>query len=139
AATVLTEADAPPSYSVSANTGSAAEGSALTFTVTRTLAAGESVSNSETVDWSANGQTGTVTFAAGDASKTFTVNTTDDLVWGTHSPNVTATISNPSDGAVLGTAAATTALTEGDSAPSYSIGANANSATEGSALTFTVT
>src|SRR6185312_13695806 len=139
AATALTEADPPPSYSVSANANSATEGSALTFTVTRSTANGESVANPETVDWSANGQTGTVTFAAGDASKTFTVNTTDDQVWGTHSPNVTATISNPSDGAVLGTATATTALTEGDAAPSYSLGANASSATEGSTLTFTVT
>jgi len=68
----------------------------------------------ETVSWSANGQSGTVTFAAGDTSKTFTVATTDDQVWGTHSPNVTATISNPTDGAALGTATAGTALTEGD-------------------------
>src|SRR5256885_11387515 len=71
-------------------------------------------------------------------SKTFTVATTDDQVWGTHSPDVTATISNPSDGAVLGTATASTALTEGDTAPSYSVNANTASAAEGSALTFTV-
>src|SRR6185437_14492431 len=140
AATIaLTEADSPPSYSVSANTNSTTEGSALTFTVNRTLAAGETVANSETVNWSANGQHGTATFAPGDASQTFTVATTDETVWGTHSPNVTATISNPSDGAVLGTTAATTALTEADSPPSYSVSANTNSTTEGSALTFTVT
>ncbi len=110
--TALTEGDAPPSYSVSSNAASATEGAALTFTVNRTLAAGESVANSETVNWSANGQSGTVTFAAGDTSKTFTVATTDNHVWGTHSPNVTATISNPTDGAVLGTATAGTALTD---------------------------
>jgi archaellum component FlaF (FlaF/FlaG flagellin family) len=138
AGTALTEGDAPPSYSVSAGTGSAAEGSALTFTVNRSLANGESVANPETVSWSANGQSGTVTFAAGDTSKTFTVATTDDQVWGTHSPNVTATISNPTDGAVLGTATAGTALTEGDAPPSYSVSAGAGSAAEGSALTFTV-
>src|SRR5260370_4093758 len=79
-----------------------------------------------------------VTFAAGDTSKTFTVATTDDQVWGTHSPDVTATISNPTDGAVLGTATAGTALTEGDAPPSYSLSSNPASGTEGSALTFTV-
>src|SRR5258708_17837905 len=107
------------SYSVSASTDSAAEGSALTFTVSRTVANGESVANNETVNWSANGQNGTVTFAADDTSKTFTVATTDDQVWGTHSPNVTATISNPSDGAVLATAHTTTLLTPGHAAPRY--------------------
>src|SRR3989442_8372 len=137
--TALTEGDAAPSYSVSASTGSAAEGSALTFTVNRALANGESVANSETVNWSANGQNGTVTFAPGDASKTFTVATTDNQVWGTHSPNVTATISNPSDGSVLGTATASTALTEGDSAPTFSISTNGTSSPEGSSPTFTVT
>src|SRR5260370_42125874 len=76
------------------------------FRSNRSLANGESVANPETVTWSANGQSGTVTFAAGDTSKTFTVATTDNHVWGTHSPDVTATISNPTDGAVLGTRSA---------------------------------
>src|SRR5206468_51347 len=125
-------------YSISASADSATEGAALTFTVSRSLAVGESVANSETVNWSANGQSGTLTFAAGDSSQTFTVATTDNQVWGTHSPDVTATISNPTDGAVLGTATAGTALSEGDPAPTYSISTNAASATEGSALTFTV-
>src|SRR5205823_6071041 len=138
AGTALSEGDPAPSYSVSANAASTTEGSSLTFTVARTLAAGESVANSETVSWSANGQSGTLTFAPGDSTKTFTVGTTDNQLWRTHSPDVTATISNPSDGSVLGTATANTALTEGDPAPSYSISANAASATEGSALTFTV-
>src|SRR5260370_132943 len=84
-------------------------------------------------------QNRTVTFAAGDTSKTLTVATTDDQVWGSQSANVTATISNPTDGAVLGTATANTGLTEGDAPPSYSISANAISATEGSSPTFTVT
>src|SRR5205807_81847 len=132
--TALTEGDSAPAYSISANATSATEGSPLTFTVSRSLASGESVANSETVNWSANGQSGTVTFAPGDSSKTFTVATTDNQVWGTHSPDVTATISNPSDGAVLGTATASTALTEGDPAPTYSISASTDSATEGAAL-----
>src|SRR5205823_1004928 len=111
ATTTLTEGDSAPTYSVSANASSLSEGSAATFTVTRTLAVGESVANSETVNWSANGQNGTLTFAPGDTAKTFTVPTTDNHVWGTHSANVVATLSNPSDSAVLGTATATTALT----------------------------
>src|SRR6185369_14241735 len=131
AGTALSEGDPAPTYSISANADSATEGAALTFTVSRSLAAGESVANSETVNWSANDQSGTVTFAPGDSSKTFTVATTDNQVWGMHSPDVTATISNPSDGAVLGTATASTALTEADSAPSYSISANAAPSAEG--------
>ena len=139
AGTALTEGDPAPTYSISANATSATEGSALTFTVSRSLANGESVANSETVNWSANGQSGTVTFAAGDTSKTFTVTTADNNVWGTHSPNVTATLSSPSDGATLGTATATTTLTEGDLAPRYSISANASTSPEGSSTSFTVT
>src|SRR6185295_19115416 len=134
----LAEGDPAPTYSISANATSATEGSALTFTVNRSLASGESVANSETVNWLANGQSGTLTFAAGDTTKTFTVATSDNQVWGTHSPDVTATISNPTDGAVLGTATAGTALSEGDPAPTYSISASSESAAEGSALTFTV-
>src|SRR2546423_8584220 len=139
AGTALTEGDPAPTYSISANAESAAEGAALTFTVSRSLANGESVANSETVNWSANGQSGTLTFAAGDSSKTFTVATTDNQVWGTHSPTVTATLSSPSDGATLGTAMATTTLTEGDLAPKYSISANASTSPEGSSTAFTVT
>src|SRR2546423_5647626 len=138
AGTALTEGDPAPTYSISASADSATEGAALTFTVSRSLAVGESVANSETVNWSANGQSGTLTFAPGDSSQTFTVATTDNQVWGTHSPDVTATISSPSDGAVLGTATAGTALTEGDAAPTYSISANATSPTDGSPLPFTV-
>ena len=120
AQSLATDAESAPSFSVSAGTASATEGSSLDFTVTRSSGA---VAHGETVNWSANGQTGTLTFATGDTSKTFTVGTPDDQVWGTHSPNVTATISNPTDGALIGTATANIALTEGDSAPRYSVSA----------------
>src|SRR5439155_23720034 len=102
AGTALSDCDPALHDALPISTNSAAEGSALTFTVARTLATGESVANSETVNWSANGQSGTLTFAPGDSTKTFTVGTTDNQMWGTHSPDVTATISNPSDGTVLG-------------------------------------
>src|SRR5260370_6129853 len=76
--TALTEGDAPPSYSVSAGTGSAAEGSALTFTVNRSLANGESVSNAETANWSATGPSETVTLNSEGTSLTLTRTSTDD-------------------------------------------------------------
>src|SRR5207248_2917238 len=108
------------------------------FTVSRSLAAGESVANSETVNWSANGQNGTLTFAPGDTSKTFKIATTDDQAWGTERPRITATICNHTDGAVLGTATAGTALTEGDPAPSYAIRAAPAFPTRRSSDLFTV-
>src|SRR5260221_82327 len=88
----MREGDAAPVYSVS-GAASATEGNTLRFTLARSLASGESVLNSETVNWSANGQSGHVTFAAGDSSATFQVTTTDDHVWGTHSPNEIGTAS----------------------------------------------
>src|SRR5207245_9989068 len=54
-------------------------------------------------------------------------------------PDVAATISNPSDGAVLGTVTAGIALTEGDPAPSYSISANTDPTSTGSNLSHAVT
>jgi hypothetical protein len=138
ASTSLSEGDAAPVYSVSADAASATEGKTLSFTVQRSLAAGEGVLNSETVNWSANGQSGQLTFAAGDTSATFHVTTTDDQVWGSHSPNVTATISNPTDGAVLGTATASTSLSEGDAAPVFSL-SGPTTATKGTSVTYTVT
>src|SRR5581483_4668426 len=78
---VVTDAESPPSFSIKAGTASATEGSSLSFTVSRSSGA---VAHGETVNWSANGQTGSLSFAPGDTSKTFTVATTDDQVWGTH-------------------------------------------------------
>src|SRR5437764_1385928 len=97
----------------------AVEGSTLTFTVSRAGSPGESVAAQETVDWSANGQSGTVTFAAGTAAaagRTFTVGTTDNNTYGTASADVTATISDASAG-TIGTSQALTALSDGDEAP----------------------
>ena len=86
ATTTLTDAESAPSFSIS-GAASATEGSDLTFTVTRSSGA---VAHSESVDWSANGQSGTLTFATGDTSATFQAHTTDDGNYGSESAPGTA-------------------------------------------------
>ena len=114
---------------------SAAEGDAVTFTVTHTPAATQQV----TVDWAtsvATGDTaaqtdftagsGTLTFAVGDTSKTFTVATVEDTSIETNE-TFTVTLSNvgpagastlPADATVTGT------ITDDDTPPVLSISVN---------------
>ena len=128
---------------------SAAEGDAVTFTVTHTPAATQQV----TVDWAtsvASGDTaaqtdftagsGTLTFAVGDTSKTFTVATVEDT--GVESNETfTATLSNvgPAGAATLpADATATGTITDDDTPPVLSISVNNASIAE-AAGTSTVT
>ena len=128
---------------------SAAEGDAVTFTVTHTPAATQQV----TVDWAtsvATGDTaaqtdftagsGTLTFAVGDTSKTFTVATVEDT--GVESSETfTATLSNvgPAGAATLpADATATGTITDDDTPPVLSISVNNASIAE-AAGTSTVT
>ena len=128
---------------------SAAEGDAVTFTVTHTPAATQRV----TVDWAtsvASGDTaaqtdftagsGTLTFAVGDTSKTFTVATVEDT--GVESNETfTATLSNvaPAGAATLpADATATGTITDDDTPPVLSISVNNASIAE-AAGTSTVT
>ena len=114
---------------------SAAEGDSVTFTVTHTPAATQQV----TVDWAtsvASGDTaaqtdftagsGTLTFAVGDTSKTFTVATVEDT--GVESSETfTATLSNvgPAGAATLpADATATGTITDDDTPPVLSISVN---------------
>ena len=114
---------------------SAAEGDAVTFTVTHTPAATQQV----TVDWAtsvATGDTaaqtdftagsGTLTFAVGDTSKAFTVATVEDT--GIESSETfTATLSNvgPTGAATLpADATATGTITDDDTPPVLSISVN---------------
>ena len=114
---------------------SAAEGDAVTFTVTHTPAATQQV----TVDWAtsvATGDTaaqtdftagsGTLTFAVGDTSKTFTVATVEDTSVES-SETFTATLSNvgPAGAATLpADATATGTITDDDTPPVLSISVN---------------
>ena len=128
---------------------SAAEGDSVTFRVTHTPAATQQV----TVDWAtsvATGDTaaqtdftagsGTLTFAVGDTSKTFTVATVEDT--GVESSETfTATLSNvgPAGAATLpADATATGTITDDDTPPVLSISVNNASIAE-AAGTSTVT
>ena len=88
--------------------------------------------------------TGTVSFAAGETSKTITVNVAGDTAV-EPTEGFTLTLSNPSAGTTIGTATATGTILNDDTAagPSLSIAAANASLNEGNsgstAFTFTVT
>ncbi|WP_417224023.1 retention module-containing protein, partial [Amphritea sp.] len=129
------------------------EGGMMTFTVTRTGGTGaatidyatsiETTDNTETEDFTAT--SGTLTFAAGEVSKTFTVQTTqDDVFEGPESFSVN--LSNASnDGEIVDGTAVGTIVDDGtgpgpnpdDDTTSFSV-ADA-SVSEGGLMTFTVT
>ena len=128
---------------------SAAEGDAVTFTVTHTPAATQQV----TVAWATSVETGdtaaqtdftagsgTLTFAVGDTSKTFTVATVEDTSVESNE-TFTATLSNvgPAGAATLpADATATGTITDDDTPPVLSISVNNASIAE-AAGTSTVT
>ena len=129
-AVYTTSASASPSLSIVAANASLNEGNsgstAFTFTVTRT----GSTTGASTASYAVTGSganpaaaadftggvlpTGTVSFAAGETSKTITVNVAGDS---TVEPGetFTVTLSNPSAGTVIGTAAATGTILNDDS------------------------
>ncbi|MEI6445813.1 MAG: Calx-beta domain-containing protein, partial [Nostocales cyanobacterium ELA583] len=134
-----------PIFTITSN--SATEGSAINFTVTRTgdkqttrsVTVSTAINADDTAsasDLTANTQT--LTFAPGETSKTFTVQTTQDSLF-EGNETFTVSLSNPNNGAVVsstnGTAKGT--INNDDAAPIFSIAAA--SATEGSAVNFTVT
>jgi YD repeat-containing protein len=131
----------PPSATFSVNSVSATEGSALVFTITKTgtpsgtLTVNYATSNGTATsasDYTA--ASGTLTFLAGEASKTVSVPTTNDiLVEGNET--LTLTLSGASPGAAISTAAGTGTIVDNDA--SFAI-ANATAVTEGGAMTFTV-
>src|SRR5918993_126356 len=129
--TILNDDTAPgPSLSIAAANASLNEGNsgstAFTFTVTRAgSTTGASTANYAVTGSGANPAvaadfaggafpTGTVSFAAGETTKTITVNVAGDA---TVEPNenFTVTLSNPSAGATIGTAAATSTILNDDS------------------------
>ncbi|QSV68239.1 MAG: cadherin-like domain-containing protein [Aphanizomenon flos-aquae DEX188] len=134
-----------PIFSITS--ASATEGNAINFTVTRTedaqsnqsvnvstsIATGDTASANDLI---ANTQT--FTFASGETTKTFTVQTSQDVLF-EGNETFTVSLSNPTNGAIIspsnGTAKGT--INNDDSAPIFSI-VDA-SATEGNAINFTVT
>lgn len=134
--------DNEPALGFSVTDASATEGGAITFTVTRSgsglpqsvnyaTAAGSALAGS---DFTAT--SGTLNFAAGDTSATFSVTTIGNSV-NEATESFTVTLSSPTGGAVIAAGTATGTITDDDAAPSFSIGAS--SATEGGTATFTVT
>ena len=119
-----------PTLSIAAANASQSEGNsgstAFTFTVTRTgnttgastvsYAVTGSGANPATVADFAGGifPTGTVSFAAGETGKTITVNVATDATVESNE-GFTVTLSNPSAGTVIGTAAATGTILNDDS------------------------
>jgi len=119
----------PPSLSIAAASASKSEGNsgstAFTFTVSRSgdLAAtsaaswavtGSSANAASAADFAGGTlPTGTVTFAAGEAAKTVTVNVAGDTAV-EPSEGFTVTLSSPSAGTIIGTASATGAILNDD-------------------------
>ena len=139
--------DDPPMLSVAG--GSAAEGSAVTFTVTlsavatadvtatwtASLETGDTAAAADFTDLSA--ATGTVTVTKGQTTTTFTVATAQDTT-DEENETFTVTLSTPSSNATLAAApTATGTINDDDAEPTLSIADS--SASEGSAMTFTVT
>jgi len=129
--TILNDDTAPgPSLSIAAANASLSEGNsgstAFTFTVARSgTTAGASTAAFAVTGSGANAAaaadfpggvlpTGTVSFAAGETSKTITVNVAGDSTVES-AENFTVTLSNPSAGATIGTAAASGTILNDDS------------------------
>ena len=131
---------------LSVNDVSGSEGGTLTFTVTLSVASEDTVGVtwtataggvSDTADTGdlAGSLTGTLTFAPGDTSKTFTVSTAEDTT-DEADETFTVTLSGPTN-ATLGDGTGTGTIADDDGAPSLSVADAA--AAEGSDVSFTVT
>jgi hypothetical protein len=138
----ITDNDPAPS-TLSIGNASATEGGSLVFTVTRSgatttaVTANYATANGTAVagsDYTAN--SGTISFAAGETSKTITVATIDDAI-PESTEAMTVSLSAPTGGATIGTATGTGTIADNDANATLAIG-NA-SVTEGGNLVFTVT
>lgn len=142
--------DVPVAFSVAANAAAVAEGDSVTFTVNLSVAqatastvtytltgAGGAVLGTDTGVNAPVGNTGTLTFAAGEMSKTIVVPIAKDTISPEAGEGVTLTLATPSVGALSATAAAATA-TITDKPVSYTLIAAA-SVYEGAAITYTLT
>ena len=128
---------------VIANAAAVAEGTSLAFTVTRSGdTSGTNAVNYATANGTATAgsdytaASGTLTFTAGQISKTVTVATVNDTVYESDE-TVLVNLSTPTNGATISVAQGSGAINNNDAAPSFTI--SDASATAGSALSFTVT
>jgi hypothetical protein len=139
----INDDDPAPSLSVAGDTKT--EGTALTFTITRTnaseyahdVAYATSDGTAQTSDNDYTSASGVAGFAIGATSQSLTVNTGADTKYEANE-TLTLTLSAPSNGAVLGTSSATGTISNDDAAPTVAINDPAAVA-EGAAITFIVT
>lgn len=140
----INDNDTAPVVQFSTASWDVAEGSNATITVTRSGATGgASKVNYASSDGTAqaginySSAAGTLNFAAGETSKTFTVSSLDDIFYGSNT-TVNLTLSSPV-GAVVGTPAnAVLTITDNDVPPVLQFSAATYSATEGGSATITV-
>lgn len=140
-----------PTFSVTGSTA-AAEGASATFTVT--LSAAQSSASTVTytlagtggttlgTDTGTNvpaGNTGTLTFAAGEVTKTIVVPIMADAISPEAGEGVSITLSAPSTGIVLSTTAATVTTAITDVPLTYTLTASSASVFEGVGITYTLT
>lgn len=130
-----------PAFSV--NDASATESGIITFTVTKSglttlshdvnyaTANGSAVAGSDYTS-----KSGTLTFAAGDTSKTVTVSTTQDSI-DEQSETLQMNLSAETGGATINDAQGIGTIIDDDGPPSFAI--NNTAASEGNLMTFTVT
>jgi Calx-beta domain len=142
----VTGSTAPTTATLSIAAASVTEGGNLMFTVSRTGITTSAVSvqyvsasGTATTGTDFTAVSGTLSFAAGEISKTISVATVNDVAVEANE-TLTVTLSAPSAGATLGTAVGTGTINDNDSAapPSFALSAGAAVA-EGIASTFTVT
>lgn len=123
------------------NATAVTEGGAMTFTVTKTGALAASVNYASASGTATSGSdftpaSGTLSFLAGDTTKTITVSTIDDVL-AEGAETVLMNLSSPTGGATITTSQGTGTINDND-VPSFAIG-NATAVNEGTAMTFTVT
>ena len=131
---------APSSANIAIANANITEGGVLSFDVTRSgittsaVTADWTISDVTTTSGDYSGSTsGTVSFAADDTAESVTLQTTDDSTF-EGDETLTATLSNPSSGATITTAAATGTINDNDAGISISD----ESEEEGDPLGFTV-
>ena len=150
----VTVTDDEGTASLTVGDASVTEGDSGTASLTFTVTLSPAADNAVAVDWATSKETsdtaapgtdytagsGTLSFAAGDTSKTVTVSVTGDHL-DESNETLTLTLSNATGGASIGTAAATGTINDDDAAPSgITLVANPDSVTEnGGAKTVTVT